>query len=193
MRTLSWVLPLRNSFTALPGSEFFCPAENFCAFQLPTLPDQSLHVSRESIFSPPAALKYLSIFNSEYRPILAVAFISWEIVTTDTSLQRIFRRIWGWVEDVNRPEISWKTAGFEGRQGGNTSCDSFMSNLVLLLINIFTGSVPWEEHCPWVRREFILVNNSWALLIHFSTGSKTITLVLLWFGKEKAHRITKAG
>lgn len=73
---------------------------------------------------------------------------------------------------------------------GNTSCDSFMSSLVLLLINIFTGSVPWEEHCPWVVSEFILVNNSWALLIHFSTGSKTITLVVLCFGKEK-KKLTK--
>lgn len=74
---------------------------------------------------------------------------------------------------------------------GNTSCDSFMSNLLLLLINIFTGSISWEEHCPWVRSEFILVNNSWTLLIYFSTGSKTITFVLLWFGKEKPHKITK--
>lgn len=39
--------------------------------------------------------------------------------------------------------------------------------------------------------EFILVNNSWTLLIHFSTGSKTITVVLLWFGKEKPHKIPK--
>lgn len=135
----------------------------------------------ESIFSPPVALEYLNIFNSEYPPVLAVAFISWNCANR----QRIFGRSWGWVGDFKRPEIPWKTAGFEAKQRGNTSCDSFMSNLLLLLINIFTGSVLWEEHCPWVRSEFILVNNSWALLIHFSTGSKTITLVLLWFGKEK--------
>lgn len=95
------------------------------------------------------------------------------------------------MEDVNRPEIPWKKAGFEARQGGNTSPDSFTSNLLLLLINIFTGSVSWEEHCPWVRSEFILVNNSWTLLIHFSTGSKAVTFVLLWLGKEKPHKITK--
>lgn len=58
-----------------------------------------------------------------------------------------------------------------------------MSSLVLLLINIFIHSVPWEEHCPWVISEFIFLNYSLTLLIHFSTGSKTIPLLPAWFGK----------
>jgi len=58
-----------------------------------------------------------------------------------------------------------------------------MSSLVLLLINIFIHSVPWEEHCPWLISEFIFLNYSLALLIHFSTGSKTIPLLPVWFGK----------
>jgi len=35
------------------------------------------------------------------------------------------------------------------------------------------------------------VNYSLTLLIHFSTGSKTIILLLVWFGKEKPNKITK--
>lgn len=66
-----------------------------------------------------------------------------------------------------------------------------MSNLVLLLINIFIRFVSWEEHCPWVISEFIFVNYSLTLLIHFSTGSRTIILLLVWFGKEKPNKITK--
>lgn len=66
-----------------------------------------------------------------------------------------------------------------------------MSNLVLLLINIFIRMVSWEEHCPWVVSEFIFVNNSLTLLIHFSTGSKTIILLAVWFGREKIKKIAK--
>lgn len=66
-----------------------------------------------------------------------------------------------------------------------------MSNLLLLLINTLIRFVSWEEHCPWVRSEFIFVNYSLTVLIYFSTGSKTITLLLEWFGKEKPHKVTK--
>lgn len=66
-----------------------------------------------------------------------------------------------------------------------------MSNLVLLLINIFIRFVSWEEHYPWVINEFIFVNYSLTLLIHFSTSSKTIVLLLVQFGKEKPPKITK--
>lgn len=66
-----------------------------------------------------------------------------------------------------------------------------MSNLVLLLINIFIRLVSWEEHYPWVISEFIFVNYSLTLLIHFSTGSKTIILLAVWFGKEKLKKIAK--
>lgn len=89
------------------------------------------------------------------------------------------------------PEILWKQAGFEARQEGNTSCDSFMSNSVLLLINILICFVSWEEHYPWVIREFIFVNYSLTLLIHFSAGSKTIILLLVRFGKQKPNKIRK--
>lgn len=101
------MLPSRNS---LPALNFSALIKNFCAFQLPTLPDQSLHASIKSIFSPAVALKYLNIFNSEYPPVLAVSYLA-EIVITDIFCREYLG------EDVNRDEIPGKKLGLKlGRE-----------------------------------------------------------------------------
>lgn len=124
-------------------------------------------------------------------PLLAVSCCDRRCLSAETVAENIFRKTGVEWKMLIGPEIPWKKAGFEARQEGNTSCDSFMSSLVLLLINIFIRFVSWEEHYPWVRSEFIFVNYSLTLLIHFSTGCKTTILLLVWFAKEKPNKITK--